>query len=278
MAWFKKPKYTEVKIVTRRAVMPDGLWTKCEECGEVVHTKKLEENLKVCPLCGYHFRLTAQERIAMLLDPGSWKELFSSVGSLNPLDFPEYSQKLEKSRSATGLSEAVVTGDGMLKGVPLSVAVADFRFMGASMGSAFGEKISRLIEHAIEKKHSLLIVSASGGARMQEGILALMQMAKTCAALARFSEAGLVYISLITNPTSGGVTASFAMLGDIILAEPGALICFAGPRVIEQTIKQRLPRGFQRSEFLLEHGMLDMIVARPKLSDTLARALLFFKP
>jgi acetyl-CoA carboxylase carboxyl transferase subunit beta len=278
MVWFKKPKYTEVRIAARKAVMTDGLWVKCEGCGEVVHTKKLDENLRVCPHCGFHFRMTGRERLAMLLDPDTWREMWPGIRSKNPLNFPEYDAKIKAGVDKTGLNEAILTGTGAIKGCPLALAVSDFRFMGASMGSAYGEKVSRLIEHGLVERLPVMIVSASGGARMQEGILSLMQMAKTSAALARLSDAGLLYISLLTNPTTGGVTASFAMLGDIIIAEPGALIGFAGPRVIEQTIRQRLPRGFQRSEFLLDHGMLDMIVPRAKLRDTIGQLLSYVRP
>lgn len=275
MALFKG-KLSEIRIMPKRTKIPDGLWTKCPDCNETLYTKQLEELQKVCPKCNYHFRLSAKERIELLLDTGSFQEIKDSLTSANPLNFPEYEDKLKKSIEKTGLNEAVIIGTATMKNLPIAFGVMDFNFMGASMGSVFGEKITRLIELALERKYPLVLATTSGGARMQEGALSLMQLAKTSAALAKFHEAGLLYISVLTDPTTGGVTASFGMLGDIIISEPKALIGFAGPRVIEQTIKQRLPKGFQRAEFLLEHGMLDMIVQRKELKDTLIKILSFF--
>ena len=273
MAWFKKTKLSTVKLKPRKSDIPDGLWTKCDDCGEIVYNKQLEENFKVCPKCNFHFKMTVKERLALLIDNGSFIEHDDNLVTINPLDFPEYEEKLKKSKETTGLDEAVVTGEGNLDSKKISIGIMDFGFMGASMGSVYGEKITRAIEFSIENEIPLLLVSCSGGARMQEGMLSLMQMAKTSAALSKLNQAGILYISLLTNPTTAGVTASFGMLGDIIIAEPKALIGFAGPRVIEQTIKQRLPKGFQTAEFLLEHGMLDLIVPRKELKQTISRIL-----
>lgn len=275
MAWFKKVKLSTVRVIQKKSDIPDGLWTKCESCTEIVYNKQLEENFKVCPKCNFHFRMTAKERLSLLIDNGSFIEHDDNLISINPLNFPEYEEKLKKSREATGLNEALITGDGNLDGKKITIGIMDFSFMGASMGSVYGEKITRLIEFSLKDGLPLLLVVASGGARMQEGILSLMQMAKTSAALSKLHQKGILYISLLTNPTTGGVTASFGMLGDIIIAEPKALIGFAGPRVIEQTIKQRLPSGFQTSEFLLEHGIIDMIVPRKELKQTISRIISF---
>lgn len=275
MAWFKKVKLRTVRIIQKKSDIPDGLWTKCESCTEIVYNKQLEENFKVCPKCNFHFRMTAKERLSLLIDNGSFIEHDDNLISINPLNFPEYEEKLKKSQEATGLNEALITGDGNLDGKKITIGIMDFSFMGASMGSVYGEKITRLIEFSLKDGLPLLLVVASGGARMQEGILSLMQMAKTSAALSKLHQEGILYISLLTNPTTGGVTASFGMLGDIIIAEPKALIGFAGPRVIEQTIKQRLPSGFQTSEFLLEHGIIDMIVPRKELKQTISRIISF---
>lgn len=275
MAWFKKVKLSTVRIIQKKSDIPDGLWTKCESCTEIVYNKQLEENFKVCPKCNFHFRMTAKERLSLLIDNGSFIEHDDNLISINPLNFPEYEEKLKKSQEATGLNEALITGDGNLDGKKITIGIMDFSFMGASMGSVYGEKITRLIEFSLKDGLPLLLVVASGGARMQEGILSLMQMAKTSAALSKLHQEGILYISLLTNPTTGGVTASFGMLGDIIIAEPKALIGFAGPRVIEQTIKQRLPSGFQTSEFLLEHGIIDMIVPRKELKQTISRIISF---
>jgi acetyl-CoA carboxylase carboxyl transferase subunit beta len=263
----------------KKAVIPEGLWIKCESCKEIVYRAELERAGRVCPKCRYPFRISARERITSLLDEGSFEEREAGLRSRDPLHFKDtvkYTERLKKARTKTGLEEAVITGLGSIGGHPVSVAVFEFAFMGGSMGSVVGEKLTRAIELAIAKRVPLLIVSASGGARMQEGILSLMQMAKTSAALQRLARERLPYVSLLTDPTTGGVTASFAMLGDVIVAEPRALIGFAGPRVIAETIRQALPEGFQRSEFLLEHGQVDLVVERRELRETLRRLLAFF--
>lgn len=249
------------------------LWTRCDYCGEIIYNKKLAENQMVCPNCDKHFRIAARNRLKSLLDGDSFIELYAEIRSTNPLGFKDYTEKLESIRQKTGLNEAVLTGRGKLKGIPVAIGVMDFAFAGGSMGSAVGEKVTLLIEYALSKRLPLILISTAGGARMQEGMLSLMQMAKTSAALARFDEAGLLYISIMTDPTSGGVTASYAMLGDINIAEPGSLIAFAGPRVIRQTIAQELPEGFQTAEFLLAHGMLDRVVHRHELREELYRIL-----
>lgn len=271
MALFGKPKYTVVKI--RKKEMPEGLWTKCQECGQPIYKKALEENLKVCPKCQYHFTVSARDRLDMVVDKDTFKECDALLSSVDPLGFKgikAYRQKLSEDQKSTALKEAVVTGEGEIFGKKAVVAVTDSAFIMGSMGSVVGEKITRAIEKSIDRKLPLLIISGSGGgARMYEGIYSLMQMAKTSAALMRHHEAGLLFISVLTNPTMGGVMASFAGLGDVIIAEPKALLGFAGPRVIEQTTRQKLPEGFQRSEFMLEHGLLDMIVQRRALKETL---------
>ncbi|MFH0828138.1 MAG: acetyl-CoA carboxylase, carboxyltransferase subunit beta, partial [Candidatus Omnitrophota bacterium] len=262
MALFGKPKYTIVRL--RKKEIPEGLWTKCESCQEVIFNKNLEECLNVCSKCGYHFSLTAPARLAIIVDKETFSEYDKDMVSGDPLEFKgakTYKDKLTADQLSTGLKEAVITGDGLIEGKKTVVAVTDSRFIMGSMGSVVGEKITRAIEAAIEKRLPLIIFSGSGGgARMYEGMLSLMQMAKTSAALKHLHQAGRPFISVLTDPTMGGVMASFAGLGDIIIAEPRALIGFAGPRVIEQTIRQKLPPGFQRSEFLLEHGLIDMIV------------------
>jgi len=255
--------------------LPDGLWKKCEQCNQIIYHKDLEKNLKVCPKCQYHFRIGAWERIKILVDPGSFKELFANITSCDPLNFPEYQEKISKSKKITELKEGVVTGTAKIGGVPLVLGVMDFNFIGGSMGSALGEKLVRLFEYALTHELPVVTVSAAGGARMQEGILSLMQMATTCQAVNRLAEKSILFISILTDPTTGGVFASFASQGDIIIAEPGALIGFAGARVIQQTTRQTLPPGFQRSEFLLEHGIIDLIVNRKELRNTLARLLRF---
>jgi acetyl-CoA carboxylase carboxyl transferase subunit beta len=274
---FGKPKYVTVKRSYRskkQEEFPDnGLWTRCKNCKELIFNKKLEENLMVCPKCGYHFRINARNRIKITLDNGSFHEFAEELYSIDPLDFPGYKEKLEKSRDKTSMTEAVIVGGGSINGYHIIIAVMDFDFMGGSMGSVVGEKITLAIEKAIQSRKSLVIFSTAGGARMQEGMLSLMQMAKTSAAIKRLNEFGLLFLSVLTDPTSGGVTASFASLGDIIIAEPGALIAFAGPRVIKQTISTNLPEGFQRAEFLLEHGMIDLVVPRDKLRDEIAKIL-----
>jgi acetyl-CoA carboxylase carboxyl transferase subunit beta len=275
MALFGKPKYTIVRL--KKKEIPEGLWTKCEGCSEVLYNKTLEENLKVCPKCNYHFVLGAYERIGMLLDKGTFQEYDREMVSVDPLSFKgpkTYKDKLAQDQASTGLKDAAVTGEGLLEEKKVIVAVTDSRFIMGSMGSVVGEKVTRAIEVATKNKLPIIIVSGSGGgARMYEGMFSLMQMAKTCAALSYHHRSGLAFISVLTDPTMAGVMASFAGIGDIIIAEPKALIGFTGPRVIEQTIRQKLPPGFQRSEFLLEHGMIDMIVQRKNLKDTLSRLL-----
>ncbi|PWK13872.1 acetyl-CoA carboxylase, carboxyltransferase subunit beta [Tumebacillus permanentifrigoris] len=253
--------------------VPEGLMSKCKRCGETTFTKDLEKNLKVCPKCGYHHTLNAMERIMMTLDDGRFFEYDSEMVAEDPLGFPEYKQKIEREQKKSGIKEAIVTGEGTIGGFPVIVGVMDSTFFMGSLGSAAGEKITRAIEHAIAKRYPLIIFTASGGARMQEGIFSLMQMAKTSAALAKLHEAGILYLAINTYPTTGGVTASFAMLGDLNIAEPGALIGFAGRRIIEQTIRQKLPDDFQTAEFLLKHGMLDMVVPRKEMKQTLATIL-----
>lgn len=269
---FKKPKYVTIRQEGKREI-PEGLWVKCPRCEEIVYNKDLLKNLKVCPKCGFHFRLTAAERLDFTLDEGSFVEYDADLVADNPLDFPGYPEKLAEARQVTGLAEAIITGEGTIAGHRTIIGVMDPRFIMASMGAAVGEKIVRAVERACERRLPLIIFVASGGARMQEGVVALLQMARTAAAIKRLDDAGLLYIPVLTDPTTGGVSASFGMLGDIILAEPGALIGFTGPRVIEQTIKQKLPEGFQRAEFLQEHGMIDLVVPRPKMRETLARIL-----
>ena len=277
MAWFKKDKKPKaVRALRDRSTVPEGLWLRCDGCREIVYSKELERNLRICPKCGFHFRIDASARIALLLDEPVPKTLFDDVVPADPLGFADtkrYADRLKAYQKALGVADAAVVVAGAIEEIPILLAVMDYRFMGGSMGSVVGEKLTRAAETARDRKRPLIIVSASGGARMQEGILSLMQMAKISAALMRLREAGVPYISVLTDPTTGGVTASFAMLGDLNIAEPGALIGFAGPRVIEQTIRQSLPEGFQRSEFLLEHGFLDLVVPRPELKSTLARCL-----
>jgi acetyl-CoA carboxylase carboxyl transferase subunit beta len=270
MSLFSKPKYSTV--VVKKKDIPKGLWTKCPISGEIVFNKELEANQMVVPKSGYHFPIGARARIAGLFDPETFVEVDASVRSADPLQFVDsqrYPDRIKKYERDSGLPEAVICGTGEIHGIPVSVAVMDFRFCGGAMGSAAGEKITRAIEVALKKKIPCIIFSASGGARMQEGIFSLMQMAKTSAALGRLGQAGLPYISVLTHPTMGGVTASFAVLGDVNIAEPGALIGFAGARVIKETTKQTLPPGFQSSEFLLKHGLIDQIVNRLELRDRL---------
>jgi acetyl-CoA carboxylase carboxyl transferase subunit beta len=275
MALFGKPKYTVVKLKKRE--IPDGLWTKCEECYETLYNKTLEENFRVCPKCNYHFTLDAYSRVNLLLDKDSFVEFDKDMVSVDPLEFKgpkTYKEKLEQDQKATNLKDAVVTGEGLLEKRRVALAVTDSRFIMGSMGSVVGEKITRAVEFATANGLPVLIVSGSGGgARMYEGMFSLMQMAKTSAALSYHHRKGLPYISILTNPTMAGIMASFAALGDITVAEPKALIGFTGPRVIEQTIRQKLPSGFQRSEFLLEHGMLDMIINRKAMKSTLSLLL-----
>ena len=275
MPLFGKSKYTLVKV--RKKEIPQGVWTKCEGCGQPIYNKELENNFKVCPKCNYHFTLTAKERIKLLTDEGTSKELDTNMKAVDPLNFKglkSYKDKLEQDQILTGLKEAIITAEGDLNKKKVVLAVTDSRFIMGSMGSVVGEKITRAIEYATKNKRPMIIVSGSGGgARMYEGIFSLMQMAKTSAALARHHEAGQAYLSILTNPTMAGIMASFAGLGDLIIAEPKALIGFTGPRVIEQTIKQKLPKGFQRSEFMLEHGLIDLIIHRRQLKDSLSNIL-----
>ena len=272
MVWFRRGESAE----RPSSRVPEGLWVKCEGCREILYRKELERHLFVCPRCGHHHRVSARTRLAQLFDEGLWKELFGNVHSTDPLEFTDskaYADRLRSMREKGQKSDAVVVAAGRLSGIRCIVAAMEYSFMGGSIGSAVGEKLTRAIERCVKSKLPFIIVSCSGGARMQEGILSLMQMGKISAALARLHAVRLPYISVLTDPTTGGVTASYAMLGDINVGEPGALIGFAGPRVIEQTIRQKLPEGFQRSEFLLEHGMLDLVVPRQELKETLARCL-----
>ena len=265
--------YLGKKNTPAHVEIPDGLYTKCPQCGEMIPTNKLRDSLDVCPNCGHYFYIESHKRLAALFDDGQYKEYYSHMKTKDPLDFPDYDVKLDKAKKKTGMDDGVVVASGRIGAIKTIVVVMDNHFMMASMGSVAGEKITRAIEMATKKKRPLIIFSSSGGARMQEGIFSLMQMAKTCAALQRHLDAGLLYISYLTHPTTGGVTASFAMLGDINIAEPNALIGFAGPRVIEGTMKQKLPEGFQRSEFLEEHGFVDMIVNRAEMRQTLVKLL-----
>ena len=278
MIWFKK-KQELANVQEGKTKVPDGLWIKCDGCKEIIYKLEVERNLNVCPKCNYHFRIGAKERLALIVDEGSFKEYDGRLHPADPLDFKDmkpYPERVKEARKATGMNEAILCGMAKIGGFPVSICAFEFSFLGGSMASVVGEKITRAIERAIKEKAPLIIISCSGGARMQEGVLSLMQMAKTSAALAKLGRAEQVFISILTDPTTGGVTASFAMLGDIILAEPKALIGFAGPRVIEQTIRQELPPGFQRSEFLLEHGMIDIIVDRKNTRDLLIKLLDFF--
>jgi len=273
MSFWGKPKYTLVRIA-RKKDMPAGLWSKCPSCGEIVFRKKFEENLKVCSKCNYHFTLRAEERIHLTVDKGSFEEMDKYITSPDPLNFQgprSYKEKLKEEQEKTKMNDAVITGKAKINGLNTIIGVTDSQFMMGSMGCVLGEKITRAAERAVEEKLPLIIISGSGGgARMQEGMFSLMQMAKTSGALAKLKKEKLPYISVLTNPTMAGVLASFASLGDVLIAEPKALIGFTGPRVIEQTIRQKLPKGFQTSEFLLEHGLIDMIVSRQDLKQRLS--------
>ncbi len=274
--WFKKVREPKEPREGRQSKVPEGLWVKCENCRQILYNKELARNFKICTKCGYHFRLSAPERLRMLFDDGQYVELEGDLRSTDPLRFRDtkrYRDRLKQYEETVGTSEAIVIGSGTMGGIPVIIGAMEFFFMGGSMGSVVGEKVTRAAERALHERRPLLIVSTSGGARMQEGVLSLMQMGKISAALARLSEAAIPYISVMTDPTTGGVTASYAMLGDLNVAEPNALIGFAGPRVIEQTIRQTLPEGFQRSEFLLEHGHLDFLVDRSEMKETLVRCL-----
>src|SRR5512134_2327419 len=278
MAWFKKAR-KPIATPAKTSRVPEGLWVKCPECDSVIYTKDLIKNLHVCGKCTHHFRLSATDRLKTLFDDEQWEELAPNLTSNDPLKFTDtkpYKSRLAATQKATGQKDAVIVGIGRVNGVEAVVASMEYGFIGGSMGVVVGEKIVRGIEAALERRAPVLIVSCSGGARMMEGALSLMQMAKIAAALARLDRAKLPYLSILTDPTTGGVTASFAMLGDVNLAEPRALIGFAGPRVIEQTIRQKLPEGFQRSEYLLEHGMVDMIVRRQEMRERLAQILRIF--
>jgi acetyl-CoA carboxylase carboxyl transferase subunit beta len=278
MAWFTRKKLNVTKSDGgEKHIRTEGLWMKCEGCGQVIWRKALDENWNVCPKCSHHFRLDAFNRLRMLFD-GEWQEHDRNLASTDPLQFVDsksYLDRLDGMRKATNLPDAVISATGQLLGRHLNICALELKFIGGSMGSVVGEKITRAVERSIAWKVPLVIVSASGGARMQEGTISLMQLAKISAALMRLDEASVPFISVLTDPTTGGVTASFAMLGDLNIAEPGALIGFAGPRVIEQTIRQKLPEGFQRSEFLLEHGFLDAVVPRPEMKQYIARSLNF---
>jgi len=279
--WFKKIRQPRMPVPQKRTQVPEGLWLKCESCGQIIYKKEVLRNANVCPKCNYHFRISARERLQALFDNGMFEELETQIVSSDPLKFRDskpYRDRLKQYRDRVGTSDAVISARGLLGGRPAYICSMEYEFMGGSMGSAVGEKITRAVERALEETSPIVIISASGGARMQEGILSLMQMAKINSALARLREAAVPFISVLTDPTTGGVTASYAMAADLILAEPRALIGFAGPRVIEQTIKQSLPEGFQRSEFLLEHGMIDMIVERADLRDVLIRCLRLLDP
>jgi len=281
MAWFKKTRKPIASSTAEKpSRVPEGLWVKCPDCAQLIYKKDLEASLNVCPKCAHHFRLSAVERLASLLDNGRYQEHFPNLTSTDPLHFTDtkpYRDRLRKTIEATGLKDSVIVATGQLAGFDVVVAAMEYSFIGGSLGVVAGEKITRAAEMALARRHPLLIVSCSGGARMMEGALSLMQMAKVSAALARLDRARVPFISILTDPTTGGVTASFAMLGDLNIAEPKALIGFAGPRVIEQTIRQKLPEGFQRSEFLLEHGMLDLVVDRRDLKAAIARALHFMR-
>ncbi|BCJ88020.1 acetyl-CoA carboxylase, carboxyltransferase subunit beta [Effusibacillus dendaii] len=272
----KKRKYATIptkELTDRRDNIPAGIMTKCKQCSELLISRELEKHLKTCPRCGYHFPISAPERISFTLDEGSFIEYDKGLTTADPLQFADYPDKIRQVQEATGLTEGVLTGQGTIEGLPLVIGVMDSRFIMGSMGSVVGEKIARAIERAIEQRYPVVLFAASGGARMQEGVFSLMQMAKTSAALNKLRQAGLLYISVLTHPTTGGVSASFASLGDLNIAEPGALIGFAGRRVIEQTIRQQLPEDFQTAEFLLKHGMLDLVVHRKEMKHTLAKIL-----
>ena len=271
MAWFKKTK--ELKP-DKKIKIPEGLWVKCDSCKEIIYKKEIEKNLKTCPKCDYHFRIGAAERVSLLFDDDSFVEIEEGLTSNDPLEFKDkisYRERIDDNRKKSGLSEAAIAGEGTVDGQPVVAVIMDFAFMGGSMGCVVGEKVVRAAEKAAEEKKPFLTVSSSGGARMQEGIFSLMQMARVSAAIGKLNDLGILYVSILADPTFGGVTASFAMLGDVIIAEPRSLIGFAGPRVIEQTIKQQLPEDFQRAEFLLEAGLIDMVVSRKDLRKTVGQ-------
>ena len=282
MAWFKREKkpIENPTPTDERRVRTEGLWTKCEACRSIIWKKDLDANWDVCPKCNFHFRMRAKRRLELLLDEGDWLEHDAELVSTDPLGFTDtkpYKQRIHDARKKLGVNDAILTAEGKLDGRPVICCSMEFKFIGGSMGAVVGEKVTRAVELALAKKYPIIIVSASGGARMMEGTVSLMQLAKVAAALARLDDARVPFISLLTDPTTGGVTASYAMLGDLNIAEPGALIGFAGPRVIEQTIRQKLPEGFQTSEFLLEHGFLDAVVPRTELKGYISKALTFFQ-
>jgi acetyl-CoA carboxylase carboxyl transferase subunit beta len=282
MGWFAREKAPLEQREGKRVNVPEGLWTKCPSCSATLFAKETEDNLNVCPHCSHHFRISARKRIDITLDEGTFVEYDENMVSVDFLNFKDsksYQERIDAALAKGGSKDAVICGEGTIEGIPVQLSVFDFSFMGGSMGSVVGEKITRSIERGIEKGTPVIVISASGGARMQESILSLMQMAKTSAALARLKALGLPFISILTDPTTGGVTASFSMLGDVNIAEPKALIGFAGPRVIEQTIRQKLPEGFQRAEYLLDHGMVDIIAYRKDMKPTLARILgMLYRP
>jgi acetyl-CoA carboxylase carboxyl transferase subunit beta len=280
MAWFKRDPVEQLDISGEKRVKTEGLWVKCDQCRQIIWKKDLDQNLNVCPKCERHFRIDARTRLAQLLDDGQYEMEDGNIVSTDPLKFTDlkpYAGRLKKAHTDTGLNDAVINARGKLEGKPVIASVMEYSFIGGSMGAVVGEMITRAVEKATAEKLTLIVVSASGGARMMEGVVSLMQLAKVSAALSRMDDARVPYISVMTDPTTGGTTASFAMLGDLNIAEPGALIGFAGPRVIEQTIRQKLPEGFQRSEFLLKHGMLDAVVHRRDLKRYIARALDFMQ-
>lgn len=278
MTWFKKKREPKAE---KKVKIPEGLWIKCDSCREIIYKKEIEKNLQVCPKCTYHFRISASERIRFIADEGSFREIGEDLAAVDHLNFKDtipYRERLEENMRKSSLKEACIFGDAAINGRPVVLAIMDFSFMGGSMGSIVGEKIAGAAERALELRAPLITVSSSGGARMQEGMFSLMQMAKVSAAVARLKETNVLYLSMLADPTFGGVTASFAMLGDIIIAEPKSLIGFAGPRVIEQTIKQQLPENFQRAEFLLEHGMIDLVVERKDLKSAVFTLIEHFMP
>lgn len=276
MAWFQKAKKPRLHGGQRPSQIPEGMWVKCSGCREIIYRKEVIRRAWVCPKCGYHFHLAGAQRLSALVDEGHYEPFDEALASVDPLKFKDkksYRDRLREYQKRTGLGDAVICAEAKLGGNPIIICAMEYAFMGGSMGSVVGEKITRAIERAIDQRRPVIVISTSGGARMQEGVLSLMQMAKISAALGRLHEASIPFISILADPTTGGVTASYAMLGDVNIAEPGALIGFAGPRVIEQTIRQKLPDGFQRAEFLLEHGMVDMVVPRSEMRETLMRLL-----
>jgi acetyl-CoA carboxylase carboxyl transferase subunit beta len=276
MFWLKRERKKFDSVVKGKSKVPEGFWKKCPSCSQIIFNEEIQRNLMVCPKCNYHFRLNAKERIKLIVDRGTFSESYAEMQTKDPLNFKDvkkYKDRIKTLKNEGKKNSAIIVGEGKISGKRAMLGFFEFEFMGGSMGSVVGEKIAKIIENAIEESLGVVIFSSSGGARMQEGIFSLMQMVKTSAALSKLKERGLPFISVLTDPTTGGVTASFAMLGDVIIAEPKALICFAGPRVIEQTIRQTLPEGFQRAEYLLEHGMIDMIVHRQDLKKTISKLL-----